>query len=80
MLVLVIISIILIGKVGDFQKKESDCISRGGSCYDKDQLDCDENGIACKCPGDYATQARYRCESTSSPGEWDPNAVCCISI
>ena len=65
LLVLVVLSIIFLGRVGIFSKQVGDCTSKGGSCQLKTECD-----ISKMSPG-------TNCE-TDKEGGYGPLYVCCL--
>ena len=68
LIVLVVLSIIFVGKAGDFRKRSDQCENSGGTCIDN------EPGA---CEGDFERKIAGVC--FDAQGEVDPDKICCVS-
>lgn len=76
LLVLVILSVIFVGRMGNTSEKSRDCIQQGGACYSIDQ------GVTCQQHGDGLTPHPNGVCQIEERGIMVPDSskICCIRI
>jgi hypothetical protein len=76
LLVLVILSVIFVGRMGNTSEKSRDCIQQGGSCYSIDE------GVTCQAHGEGLTPHPNGICQVESRGVMiaDDSKICCIKI
>lgn len=77
LLVLVILSVIFVGRIGKWSEKSTDCLQRGGTCYDID------DGETCKEHSEnLMSHPDAKCLKDGPDGSrvTDEDKICCIPI